>query len=217
MIVMPAVVSSSAQPPLLTPRGRATRERIVTAAATLMHQRGVAGTSLDDVRAATGTSKSQLYHYFDDKSALVAAVIRWQVQRVLQAQQPELDGIDSLAALCRWRNRVVELNRQAVPRGCPIRRLASELTEKDPTARAELVRGFAAWEQLLAAGLRRMQGSGELDADPDELAGGLLAALQGGLLLTRATQTVAPLESALDLALAGVGRHVRKAALPHNG
>jgi TetR/AcrR family transcriptional repressor of nem operon len=132
-----------------------------------MHEHGAAGTRLDDVRAATGTSKSQLYHYFRDKSALVGALIRWQVQRVLQPQQPELGGIDSMSPLRRWRDRVVELNRQAVPRGCPIGRLASELAESDPAARADPVRGFATWEGGLAAGLRRMQDSGERDADPN--------------------------------------------------
>jgi AcrR family transcriptional regulator len=73
---------------VLTARGRATRQRIVAAAATIIHERGVAGTSLDDVRAVTGASKSQLYHYFGDKAALVGAVIERQVQQVLHASRP---------------------------------------------------------------------------------------------------------------------------------
>ena len=59
------------QAPRLTAKGLATRERIVAAAAQLMFERGVAGTSTDDVQAAAGISASQLYHYFDDKRALV--------------------------------------------------------------------------------------------------------------------------------------------------
>lgn len=194
--------------PVLTARGRATRERIVAAAATLIHQRGVAGTSLDDVRAVTGTSKSQLYHYFGDKAALVGAVVERQVQQVLRAQEAELDGLDSMAALRRWRDRVVAINRQAdCVGGCPLGRLASELAGSDPGARAGLASGFDAWRERLAAGLRVMQVRGELaaDADPDALALGLLAALQGGLLLARAARSIAPLEVALDLALAGIG------------
>src|SRR4051794_7025224 len=49
------------QPRRLTRRGLATRDRIVRAAATLMYTKGVNGTTLDDVRIASGTSKSQLY------------------------------------------------------------------------------------------------------------------------------------------------------------
>ncbi len=51
----------------LTPKGRATRERIVAAAAALTYERGVAGTSTEEVREAAGVSASQLYHYFDSK------------------------------------------------------------------------------------------------------------------------------------------------------
>jgi TetR/AcrR family transcriptional repressor of nem operon len=98
---------------VLTARGRATRQCLIAAAATIIHERGVAGTRLDDVRAVIGTSKSQLYHCFGDKAALVGAVIERQVQQVLHVQQAELDGIDSMAALRRWRDRVLAINQQA--------------------------------------------------------------------------------------------------------
>ena len=58
-----------------TSRGAATRQRIVDATVTLIYAKGVDGTSLDDVRAVAGVSKSQLYHYFADKEALVREVI----------------------------------------------------------------------------------------------------------------------------------------------
>src|SRR6058998_1269462 len=58
-----------------TAKGRATRERIVQAAAELVAEKGAAGMSLDDVRARTGASRSQLYHYFEDRDDLVHAVI----------------------------------------------------------------------------------------------------------------------------------------------
>jgi AcrR family transcriptional regulator len=70
------------------PGGAQTRARIVAAAADLMLLGGVAETSLDAVLAATGTSKSQVYHYFANKDDLVLAVIAWQTERVLQSQQP---------------------------------------------------------------------------------------------------------------------------------
>ncbi len=192
---------------VLTTRGRVTRDRIVAAAAALIHEYGVAGTSLDEVRVATATSKSQLYHYFADKSALVRAVIDRQVEQVLQAQQPELDSLASMAGLRRWRDRVIALNEQnGCAGGCPLGRLASELAGSDPGARAALADGFACWQDRLATGLRAMREGGELppDADPDALALGLLAAAQGGLLLGQATRSVTPVQVALDLALDGI-------------
>ena len=69
----------------LTARGAKTRARIVAAAADLMYIQGVGGTTLDDVLAASGVSKSQLYHHFDGKDALVRAVIDHVGERVLRA------------------------------------------------------------------------------------------------------------------------------------
>ncbi len=64
--------------PRLTPKGARTRARIVEQAAALIHQRGVAGTTLEDVQVAAEVSGSQMYHYFPDKNELVQAVIDYQ-------------------------------------------------------------------------------------------------------------------------------------------
>ena len=61
--------------PRLTPKGELVRSRIVQAAARLIYERGVAGTTLDDVKKAAVVSGSQMYHYFPDKDELVQAVI----------------------------------------------------------------------------------------------------------------------------------------------
>src|SRR6516162_4865059 len=96
--------------PSLTARGAATRARIVEAAADLIYAHGVEQTSLDEVMAASGVSKSQLYHYFADKHALVLEVIARQTERVLDAQRPHLEALDSLPALKAWRDTIVRLN-----------------------------------------------------------------------------------------------------------
>ena len=71
----------------LTTKGAATRERIVRAAADLILERGVGGMTLDEIRAGTATSKSQLFHYFPGgKSDLVAAIAAFQSERVREAQ-----------------------------------------------------------------------------------------------------------------------------------
>lgn len=188
----------------LTPKGRETRGRIVAAAAELMHERGVAGTSIDDVKVTAGVSSSQLYHYFADKHALVRAVIAHQTDAVLDAQRPLLARLDSLEALRAWRDHVVGLQRgRHCQGGCPIGSLAIELADADPEARADLAAGFERWELAIRDGLRAMHGRGELgpDADPDRLALATLAAVQGGVLLTQLRRDTAPLEAALDALL----------------
>jgi AcrR family transcriptional regulator len=193
-----------AGPESLTAKGRATRARIVDAAAHLMFGRGVARTSVEDVERMAGVSPSQLYHYFTDKRALIRAVIRRQTDALLESQQPLLDRLDSFEALHAWRDLLVELQGQrACAGGCPLGTLAAELAEEDPEVRADLAVGFQRWEEPIRRGLTEMRDRGELrpDADPDRLALALLAAVQGGLALTQVRRDATPLAVAVDAVL----------------
>jgi AcrR family transcriptional regulator len=188
----------------LTKRGRETRQRIVAAAAELMFGNGVAETTLEDIRAAAGVSGSQVYHYFEDKQALVRAVIDYQADAVLDAQCDHLDHLDTVGGLRAWRDFLVEHQRRLGCRGgCPIGALGAEVAETDAVARIAAARGLARWEQRIRDGLQAMHARGDLpaDADPQDLALAVLAALQGGLLLTQLQRDTRPLEVTLDAML----------------
>lgn len=196
--------------PRLTSRGAATRDRIVTGAAALINERGVAGTSLDDIMAATATSKSQLYHYFADKEALVLEVVRRQLDGIIAAQGRELRGLRTWAGLRRWRDHLVKGTRATEGiGGCPLGSLVGELADRSEPARHTLAACFAEWEAYLTDGFDAMRTSGLISAevDPAELAVAVMAALQGGLLLAQTTRDARPLELALDMALAHVERY----------
>ena len=185
----------------LTPKGRATRERIVAAAAELMSQHGVARTTIEEIQEAAAVSTSQMYHYFADKGDLVAAVIDFQTDQVLAVQRLGLDRLECLEDLRRWRDVMVDMVRSlGCVGGCPIGSLASQLTETDPLARAQLARSFAQWESMIRDGLAVIAARGELPdhADVDTLALAMLAAVQGGLLLSQIRRDTAPLEAAVD-------------------
>jgi TetR/AcrR family transcriptional regulator, transcriptional repressor for nem operon len=182
-----------------TARGRAARERIVTAASDLIRQRGVADTSVDDVIERAGASKSQLYHYFDDRSALLRAVVAHNARGVLD----DLPPLASWTAIRSWLDALVDLQVVRDARGgCPIGSLVGQLAESDDQARLELATSLERWRLHLRDGLSSMQAAGKLDrrADPDELATATLAAIQGGLLLTQASRDPARLKSAVDAA-----------------
>jgi TetR/AcrR family transcriptional regulator, transcriptional repressor for nem operon len=203
------VTSAAAESPArrLTARGALTRERIVHAAAELMHANGVAGTTIDQVIEASATSKSQLYHYFDDKDALVTAVIKLQASRVIQRQEPHLEQLNSLQGLRQWRDAVIRFVEQRhAAHGCEIGSLASELTDHNEPARILINATFHSWQSYLAAGIRRMQERGELDthADPTELATAIMAAYQGGYLLSQTRRSAQPMAVALDLAIRNI-------------
>ena len=195
---------SAAPESRLTPRGAATRRRIVAAAAELMYVKGVSSTTLDEVRAASGTSKSQLYHHFADKEQLVRAVVALRAEEIIEREHAALQRLRSFNGLVRWRDALVQRNAlQKGAYGCMLGALAGEVSDQDEVARMALAQTFTEWEGLIEAGLRRMQEARTLaaDADPRRLATGLMAALQGGYLLAQAAHDVAPMEIALDMAL----------------
>jgi TetR/AcrR family transcriptional regulator, transcriptional repressor for nem operon len=190
----------------MTRKGAQTRQRIVAAAAGLIVRQGVAGTTLEDVRAEAGVSSSQIYHYFADKEALVHAVVDYQAQAVVgEIHEPALEAIDGVEGLRAWRDMIVSVQENGgCAGGCPLGSLGSELAELDHAARGGVAAGFRRWEAAIRNCLQGMQERGELApaADPDQLATAMLAALQGGLLLAQVERSVRPLATALDVMIA---------------
>jgi TetR/AcrR family transcriptional repressor of nem operon len=201
------VASSSTQSPVrsFTAKGLATRERIVDAASTLILEHGVDAAKLEDIQSAAHVSASQLYHYFEDKSALILAVIEHQTEAVLGAHRPLLARLDSFEALEEWRDEIVEsIESQHCVGGCPLGSLVGGLAESDPIARAALASSFAEWERLLRVGIETMRDHGELRADIDaqSIAVSLLASVQGGLLLSQTRRDSLSVRTAIDMSIA---------------
>lgn len=195
----------------LTKRGETTRARIVEAAAHLMYRNGVAATTLDEVCEASGTSKSQLYRHFSDKNALVQAVIGLRAAQVIARETERLGGLDSVRGLELWRDALVRSNElQNGAYGCALGSMANELADSNVEARVLLNDTLEQWEHLLVGGFERMRTSGFLreDVDPQKLAVGVMAALQGGYLLAQAAHDTTPMKVALDMAI----EHVRSLA-----
>jgi AcrR family transcriptional regulator len=206
------VDTTTAEP--TTAKGRATRDRIVAAAAELFYRQGVAGTSLPDVRAAAAVSSSQIYHYFKDKNALTLAVIAYQTEAILAGHSTHLVGLDTLDGLRAWRDFVVGSQQQYMA-GCPLGSLASELADHDQIARQALAAAFTRWAAALRAGIANMIDNGTLlpDTDAGRLADALLAALEGGLLLAHAQHTTKALEAGLDTVIDAIAEHSTARAL----
>ena len=98
------MVNETSDRPKLTPKGARTRARIVEEAAALIHERGVAATTLEDVKVAAEVSGSQLYHYFPDKNELVQAVIDYQADTIVNHNRQALGSANGVEA---WRNMVI--------------------------------------------------------------------------------------------------------------
>jgi AcrR family transcriptional regulator len=185
----------------------------VAAAAEVVAEKGALGASLDEVGARATASRSQLYHYFDDKTDLLRAVAQTTSDAVIGAQEDLFAGLGTWAGLVRWADALVAAQKERGGKGgCPIASLLGQAGERDDGIRAVLADGFDRWQAGIRAGLAAMIASGELRAgtDPDWLAASTLASVQGGLVLSQARRDPRPLRRALDGALSLIATYRTK-------
>lgn len=188
-----------------TRKGIATRARIVAAAARLMFERGVANTSIEEVRTAAKVGGSQISHYFRDKRDLTRQVITSRRADVVAFHtQPRMGALDTLDDLQAWAGAcIADIDAVYRKGGCIYGSLAGELIDSDDEVRDDLAAGYDQWLELFETGLTAMRLRGDLrrDADPRHLAASLVIAHQGGAMLTHATGDAAPLRVAVNAAV----------------
>ena len=182
----------------LTAKGRATRQRIIEGAAQYLRSDDPGEVTLDDIRAITGTSKSQIFHYFPaGKEELLLEVARYESRRVLDDQQPHLGGLTSWAAWSRWRDAVVARYR-AQGRNCPLGALMAQ-----SAARRRRRGRHHAPRAVAGARLRRHRGDAGRGprppgTRPDRVSAAFIAGIQGGVQVLRSTGSTWHLEATLD-------------------
>jgi AcrR family transcriptional regulator len=183
-----------------TPKGMATRQRIIEGAASHLRSEDPVGVTLDDIRARTSTSKSQLFHYFPGgKEELFLEVARYEADRVIEDQQPHLGSLDSWEAWSRWRDAVVARYR-AQGAHCPMATLMNQV--RNVPGAAEVVSAlFIRWQTSIERGIRTMQRQGHVRAslDPTRVSVAFVVGIQGGVLALQSSGEVSHLEAVLDV------------------
>ena len=185
-----------------TAKGESRRQSIIEGAARHLRSEEPGGVTLDDIRAVTRTSKSQIFHYFPGgKAELFLEVARYEADRVLEDQQPHLDRLDSWEAWDRWRDAVIARYR-AQGTTCPLAVLMGHVgdTPGAPEVTSVLL---LRWQSRLERGIRAMQDAGQVreSLDARQAAGAMVAAIQGGVAALRVTGSTDLLVAALDTQL----------------
>jgi len=185
----------------LTPKGRATRDRILASTAEVILSDGLIGLSLDKVRLRAGVSGSQLTHYFDDRPSLVRAVLARQIDLAMAIhQEPNVGNLDTWADWENW----IEVNLSHLRRfgysGRPTYHgLAGQLVKADPSTRDAVAWGYLRWIEMFDDRLSRMKSRGALvlSADPRLLAMVVVGGHHGGCLMSFAYRQAWPLAHAM--------------------
>lgn len=183
---------------MVTPKGAATKRRILDTTVDVLISRGRQAANLDDILAVTRTSKSQLFHYFPGgKQDLLHAAAAQHVQRLSGIELSELDSWDGWQ---RWVDGVLARHREQTEQdACEVAALAGCVLGADEVEQSLYQMAFQSWHAHLAAGIAAMRDRGlvRADTDPDAVAALFAAALAGGAVIDKALGTPSQLEWAL--------------------
>jgi TetR/AcrR family transcriptional regulator, transcriptional repressor for nem operon len=147
---------------------RATRERIVEAAAAEYRAKGVSGVGVAQIMSRAGLTHGGFYAHFSSKDDLLAEALERATRQTCETLEGSLGGLTARRRLLAVIDRYLSSEHAAHPdRGCPVAALAPELARADRKTRQELARSIRSRE-----------------LHEDEIAG-VFACMVGGLVLAR--------------------------------
>src|SRR5215813_5417320 len=168
-----------------------TRKRLLQAGFREVYRSGFQSASIDTILAATNVTKGALYYHFNSKEDLGHAIVEEIVAKLpqdnwLRPLQRVKNPIDALIGIVQ----ATSVRPKDVNGGCPLVNLAQEMSPLDEQFRKRLENIFIAWQEGIAAALRRGQSQGTVRRDlvPKETAGFLMAMYEGYVLLAKNAQ-----------------------------
>lgn len=192
--------SETTLPNVRQSKGERTRQALVETTAQLLQEHGFAATGLNQIVRESGQPRGSLYFHFPGgKEELAAAAVAagaTQVEKILQeglrgAQSPEEVLIKTSGLFAN------ELRASNFSKGCPVSTVALEATHATPLLQAACAEAYEAWLTLITETFERL---GLSQARAPRLARLTLSAIEGALLLAKATRDITPLEDvATDL------------------
>jgi AcrR family transcriptional regulator len=171
------------------------RERMVISAALLIRERGAHPTAIADVLEHSGAPRGSAYHYFPSgRTQLLCEAIDYagehMAARIAKAERG-LDVLDDLIA--DYRNQLIRTDYRA---GCPV--VAVTVEAGDPTKGDQATpvidraaAAFARWTDLIA---QRLTADGMSAQRAEELAMLMTTAIEGAIVVARASRDVKPLD-----------------------
>jgi TetR/AcrR family transcriptional regulator, lmrAB and yxaGH operons repressor len=186
---------------LAMPRATNSREKMVTSAALLLREDGVARTGFRDVVAHSGAPRGSIGHHFPGgKKELVAEAVRYAGGLSSRAMRTKAETPAEIVALVfgMYRRALFDTEFAA---GCPVGAVAQE-AYSDPDLRETVRAVFDEWRSVLVDSLLR---AGHPEARAAELADVAIASMQGAIMLSRVDGTSDALDRVERQLLALVG------------
>lgn len=176
------------------------RERILRTAFQLFHEQGYHATGIATILRESGLNPGSMYHAFESKAALLAAVLEYALRLLRPAviEPVEAATADPLARvfalLDQYRAGMVQMGCRM---GCPIGNLALEVSDDHPEARRLIDLNFQNWTREVQAWLDAARDRLPSSADTGKLARFILTVMEGGLMQARAAGNLQPFDDSV--------------------
>jgi AcrR family transcriptional regulator len=175
---------------------RPTRDRIVTATAELFRRQGYNGTGLKQVTQAAGAPVGSVYHFFpggkDELAETVILTSGRAYQDLFEAIYAE-EGEPVAAMGAFFDGAAAVLAETDYVDACPIGTVALEVASTNDRLRLATHAVFTGWIDAVSA---RLVPAGVPASEAGELAVTLVAAIEGGFMLSRAARSPEPMRTA---------------------
>ena len=195
-----------------------TRQRLLQAAFREVYRYGFQSAGIDTILATTNVTKGALYYHFESKEALGHAIIEEIVAEITRErwlrpleQSKDKNPIDALIGIVQ----AIPARPGDVKRGCPLVNLTQEMSLLDEQFRKRLERIFQAWQEGIAAALRKGQYTGTVRRDlvPEETASFLIAMVEGYEVLAKNAQDA----KVWNMGIKNIGSWLSSLRAPGNG
>jgi AcrR family transcriptional regulator len=195
-----------------------TRQRLLSAGERLFRTQGYAGTGLKQLTETADAPWGSLYHFFPGgKEQLGAEVLRYAgalygrgIAAIFERFTDPAEAAERM-----FLGEATVLSTSDYRDGCPIASVTLDIASTSEELRAACAEAFAGWLEAIASGLRA---AGAPDDTAKALAGFILSAMEGAIVLARAAKNPAVLLQSARFVRAAVEREAagwtRKAAPP---
>lgn len=181
-------------------KAQRTRQFVIEKAAPIFNSKGIAGTTIDDIMAATKSSKGSLYRNFENKNAIVVACADYLFEKltkeVLAATSSEEKAIKKIFAFFDlYKNPLSSF----IDGGCPILNFGADTDDTDPVINSKVKHLVHQTQGLFTEILKQGIINGELSdrLDPENFILKMLVMLEGAMLVSRILGSNEPMDQVI--------------------
>ena len=173
------------------------RDDIIDSTCQLMELQGYHATGLNQILTESGAPKGSLYYYFPDgKEELAVEALERSgamiAERIAMTIDESEDGVTAVTSFIRRLATYVEAS--GFRQGGPITAVALEVASTNDRLREACHTAYVSWQELFADKLEAEHG----EPRAQRLAALIIAALEGGIILSRSARSVQPLLDVAD-------------------